>query len=126
MKRRDFIGALGSAAVWPLAVRARHPLFQGGVRSRIIDFALDQKIPTIGEEEGCVRQGQLIAYGASLQDVWYRGAYFVDRLLKGADPATLPVERPTKIKPAVNLKTAAAFGIKLPDTLVSVADAVLD
>jgi putative ABC transport system substrate-binding protein len=95
-------------------------------RQRIIDFTSEHKIPMNGEEINWVRQGQLISYGASLDRVFYRAAYFADQILKGADPETLPVEQPTIIKLAINLKTAKAFGLTVPPTLLALADEVIE
>jgi putative tryptophan/tyrosine transport system substrate-binding protein len=95
-------------------------------RQRIVDFTTEHKIPMIGEDARFVRLGQLISYGAALDEVFYRAGYYVDRLLKGANPATFPVEQPTRISLAINLKTAKAFGMKLPDTLVALADEVIE
>jgi putative ABC transport system substrate-binding protein len=96
------------------------------VRQRVIDFISEHKIPTIGENPTWVREGSLLVYGVDLNWYWSRGAYFVDRILKGADPATLPVEAPTKIGLYINLKTAKAFGLCIPDSMLATAEEVID
>jgi len=67
----------------------------------------------------------LMSYGTDLRDLFRRAATYVDKILKGASPATLPVERPTRFELAVNLKTAASLGLKFPDALVARADRVV-
>jgi putative tryptophan/tyrosine transport system substrate-binding protein len=95
-------------------------------RQRIVDFALGNKIPMNGEDERFVRLGQLISYGASLEAIWYRAAYFADRILKGETPEELPVEQPTELRLVVNLKTAKAFGLQLPEEILVTASEVVE
>jgi putative ABC transport system substrate-binding protein len=96
------------------------------VRQRVIDFISEHKIPTIGENPTWVREGSLLVYGVDYNWYWSRGAYFVDRILKGANPATLPVETPTRIGLYINLKTAKAFGLRIPDSMLATAEEVID
>jgi putative ABC transport system substrate-binding protein len=98
---------------------------------QVVDFAAKRQLPTMFEgkdpvaAEGPVATGGLMSYGSSLTDQLRRAAAYVDRILKGAKPADLPVEQPMKFQLVINLKTAQALGLTMPPTLLFQADEVL-
>jgi putative ABC transport system substrate-binding protein len=97
----------------------------GNMAQAIVDLAARQRLPAIYETKGFVEAGGLIAYGASVPDLYRRAAGYVDRILKGAKPADLPVQQPAKFEMAVNLKTAKALGLAIPQDLLLRADEVI-
>jgi putative ABC transport system substrate-binding protein len=101
------------------------PLF-GVHRKRIADFALARGIPTIGHDRSLVVDGILASYGPSIAASYYRAAVYVDKILKGAKPADLPVEQPTTFELVVNLRTAKALGLTIPPALLLRADHVIE
>jgi putative ABC transport system substrate-binding protein len=88
--------------------------------------ALKHRLPGIYWVRDFVEEGGLMSYGVSFGDVGRRAAYFVDRLLKGAKPADLPVEQPTRFELVINLKTAKALGLAIPPTLLHRADQIIE
>jgi putative ABC transport system substrate-binding protein len=96
------------------------------LRKQIGALALAYKLPAIGIVGESVPYGLLFSYGQDLPDFFRRAVVLVDKILKGARPADLPVEQPTKLKLILNRKTSTTFGIQLPPTLVAVADDVID
>jgi putative ABC transport system substrate-binding protein len=95
-------------------------------RDLIIDLATRYKLPAVYYEHLFVRSGGLISYGPDLADQYRRSAGYVDLILKGAKPADLPVQAPTKFKLVLNLKTAKALGLSVPATLLAQADEVIE
>jgi putative ABC transport system substrate-binding protein len=92
---------------------------------RIADLARKHQLPTIGFVE-YARAGGLLAFGVNFPDLWRRAAVFVDKILKGAKPADLPVEQATKFELVINLKTAKALGLTIPPSLLARADQVIE
>jgi putative ABC transport system substrate-binding protein len=94
--------------------------------TRILDFANRNKIPAMFEDSSYVEVGGLMSYGPSYEEVFRTAAVFVDKILKGAKPADLPIEQPTKFQLVINLKTAKALAIEIPPTLLTMADRVIE
>jgi putative tryptophan/tyrosine transport system substrate-binding protein len=92
---------------------------------RIADFALKSRLPSIYQSKEAVDAGGLMYYGADIADSYRRVAYFVDRILKGAKPADLPVEQPTKFELVINLKTAEQIDVTIPQSVLYRADKVI-
>jgi len=94
-------------------------------QNRIADFALKSRLPSIYVRRVAVDAGGLMSYGADIADGYRRVAYYVDRILKGAKPADLPVEQPTKFEFIINLKTAKQIGVTIPPNMLARADKVI-
>ena len=94
-------------------------------RAQIARMALEAGLPTMNQEESWVAAGGLISYGPTIADTFGRTAYFVDRLLKGAKPADLPIEQAAGFKLTINLRTAKALRLNIPDSIVLRADEVI-
>jgi ABC-type uncharacterized transport system substrate-binding protein len=94
-------------------------------RTRLADLAIKGRLPSAYTNRQPVDAGGLMSYGPSFADLWRRAAGYVDKILKGAKPADLPVEQPTKFELVINLKTARALGLMLPPSLLGRADEVI-
>jgi len=92
----------------------------------IADLALDSRLPSVHENREYVEAGGLMAYGPDIFALGQRAAYYVDRILKGTNPADLPVEQPTKFVLALNLKCAKTLGVAVPPALLATADEVIE
>ena len=99
--------------------------FIGGHRAEVIAFAAGARLPTIYDVPNLARDGGLIAYGPLMVEHYVIAAGYVDRILKGAKPADLPVEQPTRFELIINSKTANALGLKIPQSLMVRADEVI-
>ena len=92
---------------------------------RIVDLAVKNRLPAMYATRQFVEEGGLMAYGPSIGDLYRRAATYVDKVLKGANPAELPVEQPTKFEFIVNLKTAKQIGLTIPPNVLARADKVI-
>jgi putative tryptophan/tyrosine transport system substrate-binding protein len=100
--------------------------FMVGHRNELLDLAAHLRVPAVYPFEFFASAGGLMAYGVDLGDLWRRGAGYVARILDGAKPADLPVQRPTKFRLVVNLKTARTLGVTITPPLLAAADRVIE
>ena len=122
----DFQGAFAGAARdrANALIVVRDPLVDSH-HFRILDFAIDKRLPSIHGEEQFVEAGGLMSYGPSRVELFRRAATYVDKILKGAKPADLPVEQPTKFDLVINLKNAKQIGLTIPPNVLARADKVI-
>ena len=119
--------ALPAEHVDALYVTAGSVHLQAQTTSRIVQFAQERRLPTMTDFGGTLfRAGMLISYSANPVALARQAAGFVDRILRGARPADLPIERPSKVDLAINLKTAKALGLTIPQSLLQRADQVIE
>ena len=115
--------AMMSARAGALVARPHPMLLQN--RTRIVTLAAKNRLPAIYLSRDYVDAAGLMSYGPNLADLWRRAATFVDKILKGAKPADLPVEQPTKFELVINLKTAKQIGLTIPPNVLARADRVI-
>jgi putative ABC transport system substrate-binding protein len=110
--RAEAVLALGSAVL-------------NSYRRQVANLAAKNRLPGVYDRREFVDDGGLLSYGVSLNDLHRRAAYFVDKILKGANPADLPIEQPTKFELVINLKTAKQIGLIIPPHVLARADRVI-
>ena len=98
----------------------------GSRRDLIVGLAARYRLPAIYFQRSFVAAGGLVSYGIDVTDLFRRAAPYVDRILKGAKPADLPVQQPTRFELAINLKAAKALGLDVPSSLLALADEVIE
>jgi putative ABC transport system substrate-binding protein len=103
----------------------REPIFTAD-RQRIADFAATHRLPAIYGSQNFIEVGGLVVYSANFLDMLRRAAGYVDKILKGARPAALPIEQASKFELVINLKTAKALGLTIPPALLLRADEVIE
>jgi putative ABC transport system substrate-binding protein len=101
------------------------PLYMAAMKP-LADLAIKHRLPSMFGPREHIEAGGLLSYSPDRADLWHRGAAYVDRILKGGNPADLPVQQPTKFDLAINLKTARALGLTIPPTLLARADEVIE
>jgi putative tryptophan/tyrosine transport system substrate-binding protein len=109
----------GAIAIMP------NPVFVTNLK-RIAEFAAQNRLPSMFHLREFADAGGLLSYGVDRSDLFRRAATYVDKILRGAKPADLPIEQPTKFELVINLKTAKALGLAVPDKLVALADEVIE
>jgi len=108
------------------AVQVIGSTFIYNVRAQIAELAVRHRLPTGYPWREGPEEGGLLSYGPNIRAAWHRAAAYVDKILKGAKPADLPVEQPTTLELVINLKTAKALGLTIPPSLLQRADQVID
>ena len=101
------------------------PVYTAGAQ-RLAELAISHKLPSMFGPSEHTRAGGLMSYGPDCADLWRRGAIFVDIVLKGAKPGSLPVQQPTKFELGINLRTAKRLGITIPEPFLVRADTVIE
>ena len=95
-------------------------------RIQIVELVLRHRLPAIYQGRGSVDVGGLMSYGPNLPALHRRAAVYVDKILKGAKPSTLPIEQPTKFDLVINMKTAKALGLTIPPSVLARADQIIE
>ena len=105
---------------------APDPSWWNGHERRIADLAIKNRLPAVGTVREFADHGVLVAYGTNFTELWRRSATYVDKIIRGAKPADLPIEHPTRFDLVINLKTAKSLGISVPRAVVLRADRILE
>jgi putative ABC transport system substrate-binding protein len=100
--------------------------FTVGQRARIVEFAAEHRLPAIYESSDFVDAGGLMSYGPNISDLFRRAATYVDKILRGATPADLPIEQPAKFEMVLNMRAAKALGISFPPSILLRADRLVE
>jgi len=116
----DLMGAFVAAAAEhaEALIVLTNTLTASRMRRPILDLVARSRLPAMYEDQDWVRDGALMAYGPSVPAMWYRAAYYVDRILKGTNPADLPIEQPMRFDFVVNLTTARKLGVTFPNEIM--------
>jgi len=123
----DFESAYAAAATeGAQAMNVLASPFFNANRRRLVDLAAHYRLPAMYESDEFVRAGGLISYGAGIVDLFRRMAGYVDKIVKGAKPADLPIQQPTKIDLTINMKTAKTLGVTFPPSIVARADEIIE
>ena len=117
--------AMGNGGAEALIVVTDPAYLLPGAAARLADLAVKSRLPSMHAQRPAVEAGGLMSYGPSILALFRRGAFFVDKILKGAKPADLPIEQPTTFELVINLKTARALGLTIPPAVLARADAVI-
>jgi putative ABC transport system substrate-binding protein len=124
---QDFAAAFDMiAAAHPDALLVLQDAVTMQHRKEIIEFAIQRRLPSMFNEKGWVVAGGLMSYGENLPSMYRRSAYFVDKIFKGAKPADLPVEQAAKFDMVLNLRTAKAIRLTIPDSIFALSDEVIE
>ncbi len=123
MRRRPLL-AFAAARAQALLAYAVNLVFDQ--RQRVAELAIAQRLPSMSDFALLAHSGFLLSYGADIDDLARRAAGYVDRILKGARPADMPIERPTRVQLAINQRSARAIGVSLPQSLLLRADQVIE
>jgi putative ABC transport system substrate-binding protein len=116
--------AMGRRGRAVLLVNPSGPMF--GERRRVAELAVKHRLPTVCDAREYAEAGGLIAYGPNRLELFRRATVYVDKILKGAKPADLPVEQPTKFELVINMRTARALGLTIPPSLLARADEIIE
>ncbi|HEV8584837.1 MAG TPA: ABC transporter substrate-binding protein [Methylomirabilota bacterium] len=117
---------LGMMKAQDQGVLVTSPTFMFVHRRALVDLAAAHRIAAVYELQGFVEQGGLMSYGVSVTEMERRAAIYVNRILKGAKPADLPIEQPTRFELVINLKTAQALGLTIPQSVLGRADRIIE